>query len=330
VDFTWEAPEGCPDKPRVVAEIERLIRRSINPGVEPRVSVHAVVMHSERGFSVHIASRSEGTPPDSAEGGTRVSEGSESGALDGAKPPASAHERTVDAPTCAEAADAAALIIAMALDPALDPAFVPLDQTPPGRASQPTASQPAAAPSPAANTASEAPPVAAQAPPLRFEARATLLVDAGALPSPAPGLGAAAGLWVGRFRFETTGAYFPAQRRALAEGGGDIGLGVLGLDAWFAPVLRPLEIHAGLGLEAGALWGNGFGVTGARSGSTLWLAARLGFGAAYAITARLGALVAAHAVLPLLRDRFLLGSAELFVPGSVSLRLAAGLFVRFP
>lgn len=305
VSFAWEAPDGCPDRDHVVAEIERLAGRSLGRG-EPAAEVRAVVARGERGFSVHIASRS-------------------GGAL---------HERTVEAATCKEAAGAAALIVAMALDPALaqpvtapdsPPANVSPSNDSPSNDSAP-AKEPVAQPRAVRSDAAEPPRSIA----IRGEGRALFALDAGALPALAPGVAAALGGWLGPFRLDLTGSYFPEQRRKVGGGGGDIGLATAGLGAWFAPLRSPFELSAGLGLEAGAMWGKGFGVAGARNGGAPWLAVLPGIAAAYPFVARLGAAVAARAAIPLLRERFTLGGEELFVPGALSLRLEAGLFARFP
>jgi hypothetical protein len=341
LEFTWEAPEDCPDRARVVAEIERLTGRPVERDAAgdagaSRLSVKAIVTRSARGLSVSITSEAAGAT----------------------------HDRRVEAPTCKEAADATALIVAMALDPGLAPpgsaapgSAAPGSAAPgsaaPGAPEGPSASAGKEAPAERSAAGDSAPPGAADSPPagagrgaaegasapvgpsrgpeLRGEARAMFALDAAALPSAAPGAAIALGLWIGSFRIDATGSAFPEQRKTLGTGGGgDVGLATGGLTAWIAPVRRPLDVLLGAGIEAGAIWGHGFGVDGARSATAPWVAVRAGAGMAYSFTSRLGASLAALVLVPLVRERFLLGSEELFVSPPAALRLEAGLFFRFP
>ncbi|WP_437676370.1 hypothetical protein [Sorangium sp. So ce131] len=105
VDLDWIAPGGCSDRGRVLAEIEQRLGRSVaEGGGAPRLRARAEVSRNERGsWDLHLT--------------TTLGETTRSRELHGE--------------SCAELADAAALIIAFALDPdaaardpaALDPAL---------------------------------------------------------------------------------------------------------------------------------------------------------------------------------------------------------------
>ncbi len=88
LDFWWEAPDGCPERAQVIAEIEKLVGRTVTGekggGAAnedgARLSVRAVVTRAAGGLSVDITSPSNGAVRD----------------------------RGVEAPSCKEVASAAA------------------------------------------------------------------------------------------------------------------------------------------------------------------------------------------------------------------------------
>ena len=331
LDFSWEAPDGCPERAQVIAEIEKLVGRTVTGekggGAAnedgARLSVRAVVTRAAGGLSVDITSPSNGAVRD----------------------------RRVEAPSCKEVASATALIVALALDPGLSSKETAGGATA-GDAPGDATRGDGAPGTPANEPGGEAPGTHDDAPksgdseirgagpedadstapsPLRVEGHAMFVLDAVSLPSAAPGVAAGLGLWVGAFRFDLTGTLFAEQRKTLAAGGGaDIGFATAEIAAWAAPVRGPFEVLTGLGAEGGAIWGRGFGVQGARPGVAPWAALRPEAVIGYSPWDRVGLSLGASLVIPLVRQRFLLGKEELFVPGAASVRLLAGIFLRLP
>ncbi|WP_437596080.1 hypothetical protein [Sorangium sp. So ce590] len=90
VELDWIAPGECADRGRVLAEIEQRLGRSSEANGEPPLKARAVVSRNERGsWDLRLT--------------TALGETTRSRELHGE--------------TCAELADAAALIIALAIDP---------------------------------------------------------------------------------------------------------------------------------------------------------------------------------------------------------------------
>lgn len=258
----------------------------------------------------------------------------------------------MEAPSCREVASATALIVALALDPGLSSKETAGGGATAGNAPEDPARGNGAPGTPANEPGGGAPGTHEDGPksgdseirdtgtqdtdstapsPLRVEGHAMFVLDAVSLPSAAPGAAAGLGLWVGAFRFDLTGTLFAEQRKTLAAGGGaDIGFATAEIAAWAAPVRGPFEVLTGLGAEGGAIWGRGFGVQGARPGVAPWAALRPEAVIGYSLWDRVGLSLGASLVIPLVRQRFLLGKEELFVPGAASVRLLAGIFLRLP
>lgn len=89
-ELTWQVPPGCPSATEVTREIEELVATSAASAAVPIVA-NASVASDRGGFALTLALRdTEGT-----------------------------HFRRIDAPTCDELGHAAALVVALAIDPAL-------------------------------------------------------------------------------------------------------------------------------------------------------------------------------------------------------------------
>jgi hypothetical protein len=306
VELTWSAPDECPGRRRVVAEIERLLGRPLDAPASKRFDAHAEITPEVSGFSLRVTAEGDGA--------TR--------------------ERALRADTCEELADAAALIIAMAVDPAAVAARSHADPEPP--AAPPPATPRAIATPPAAVVASSTRPGSSSRPGAERSVRgvtgAFVTLETSALPAVAPGFGLSLGLLAEPLRVELSGAYFLSQRADLGEtgAGGDIALAIGGAHVCLSLLVRPVDLGPCLGLEAGALLGSGFGVSGARSDLSPWLAPQAGLRVAFAFTSHLGAGLRAGALVPLLRERFLLGDLELYRPPPVTARVELGIEVRWP
>jgi hypothetical protein len=115
LDLSWTAPPACPGRDAVLAEVRRLLGGRSGKG--GRLAVDALVTAADGGYRLRITTRGDG--------GERA--------------------RMLAAPTCGELADAAALIIALGLDPQAVAASG--TAAPPGSARPDPSSAPASAPS---------------------------------------------------------------------------------------------------------------------------------------------------------------------------------------
>ncbi|MCU0682174.1 MAG: hypothetical protein MUF34_07955 [Polyangiaceae bacterium] len=232
VDFSWDAPAYCPSSARVLARAAEGLGDLAGEPL-PRVRARAEVRPAEGDGRWHLALRTEGPRGDG--------------------------ERSLEASSCEELADAAALVLTLLVRTEFERAVRP---TPPARA-EPPASTPA---------------LITPAPHLRGALRLGALLDAGTLPQLAPGLGAAAALLRGPFRAELSGVFFFPQQQS--EGprpgtGGKVGLVAGGLRGCYRP-FRPFaggwEVNGCLGAELGYLRGEGVGLSTVRQGGGVWSA----------------------------------------------------------
>ena len=109
LELAWTAPEECPGRARVLAEIARMARRPVDGELQASVTV---VRGASGGYRAHVTMRA-------------------GSAFD---------ERDVEGATCTEIADASALLIALALAP--ETRRVPSPPKPPAKAHPKNASTP--------------------------------------------------------------------------------------------------------------------------------------------------------------------------------------------
>jgi hypothetical protein len=247
--FDWEAPPTCPSQDALSSEIQRLLGGTIPGGGAP-ITAHARAVANERGFELTLETAVEG-----ARG-----------------------ERTLSAERCEELAAAAALIVALMIDP---DAVARVDPTEPSALVAPQRIGLALG-SPALPAARPLPPPEPEPPqeearePIRPLLGAGALIDIGTLPALTGGVLLEAGFGIapvdGRIRATLL---FPETATAQELPGAtadlwSLAVGVLGC-------LRPIDVFRALGfcadLEAGSVFGRGGGITDPRFGAGFWLAA---------------------------------------------------------
>ncbi len=261
----WEAPDGCPGRDAVHAEVARLVGGRIPPG-EP-IAAEGRTIAAEGAFELTL----------------RTDVAGQHG------------ERTVRADRCDELAAAAALILALMIDPEAvaraEPEPTPLAPSlaralaPPAREVEP----PRAAPAPDARRAAE--PFTEAGPPSpardgRLEALfgAGIQLDVGTLPAVAPALVIEGGFGVplidGRVRL----AFLFPQAGTSAELAG-ASAELMAFTAGVLACLRPIEQARALGLcadvAAGSVFGAARGISEPRFGGGFWLAAGGGLALAW-------------------------------------------------
>lgn len=300
ITLRWEAHEGCPDAEAVRAEVRRLLGEAAR--AQAPLSVDAVVTRDDAGSHLSLT----------LEGGE------------------SAGRRELSAARCDELASATALIVALAVDPeAVDPAALEqlegATQEAPRETTEP-------APIPAATRAPpETATEASAGPAPHLSAAAAFILDAGSLPSIAPGLDAALGFRLARTRLEVGVTYLLPND---AETGGRRPAAELRLLAGKLAVCQTLlgerrSLAACAAAELGSLMGSGGDITERRDGSSLWLAAHLSLTGALPIVDGLALQGGLGVALPLRRPVFTVENlGPVHQPSSIGGRLWLGLRVE--
>lgn len=335
-DVVWVAPPGCPGRAELIAGIERRRGKPLVPGL---IRVDATVTAGPgRRFTAAI-SLATGSRED---------------------------RRTLTADRCAALVDAAALLIAVAIDEQGASAPAPVDapgdvaptpgdaHTDPATRAQagevsgdaaPTSGEVAprsAGPNdaaPAIETPNDAAPAIATPaampprPQLGGFVRAQGGLALGTVPGPAGAASLALGLLWRRVRLEFQ-PLFVAPRTDTREGHE--------LRAWLIAAAvsgclrvgpRALEVPLCGGLEGGVMRGIATGPDGVRGASGGWLAVLVGTGLVWRVHPRVGLWLGVEGTGAVRRPKFLLsgaaGEVELFKPLPVTLRVLLGIELRF-
>jgi hypothetical protein len=300
----------------VLARTEELLGRAPEAAVKAQLDLRALVSeHAAGAWQLDLSSRSD------------------SGEMS---------SRQVKATSCAELADAAALLLALAIDPALN---VPHNGAPTAAfQSEPAATEAASAetsPGEPASAAATAPtpnePASAVAsstqaerpsPPWRPRASAALALWARRLPGTAPGLLARAGFARARGWAVASFGFFPERHASIPRqsGGGDLSLLTTGIEVGFVALDAHLvEVSPVLGTELEWVRGSGTGVTDPADAHLLLLGFAAGGRAALRLTSQ-WALCAEGAFSALVaRPRFVLeGVGQVYRPEPWGLRVGVG------
>jgi hypothetical protein len=234
--------------------------------------------------------------------------------------------REMQAPSCGELADAAALVLAIAVDPDLS------ERLSPGTAAAaPSASEPAtpvppatAAPAPAPEASAPNSPPSNRRPPvtpevfveperkpsavkLGFLGAAGVVADLGSVASFALGPALTFGLRFDAFELDVEGTWLPPRRSLVPENpekGGDISL----LTATLRPcgLLRGRPFEPGLcgALDLGDIWGTGFGTLSQTTRHSFWVAAGGSLFTRYSVSRRFALRLSAGLLFPLQATEF--------------------------
>ncbi|MDC0718865.1 hypothetical protein [Nannocystis bainbridge] len=316
----WRAPAGCPTRDDVLGALAALTRPPDLEGVRVRGVVRRISGRYELRLDIHT--------------------------------PQLTQRRIERADACESLDGAAALIIAIAIDPlefagqlappapAPEPAPEPVPEPapptpvpPPPEVVAPTPTPPAPAPEPEPEPASPAaPPPSPRPPPRRLTAllRVDGAIDAGATPTIAGDIGAAVGLLHRRLRFEVFGHYMPARPLTFEDARvGMVARWALGARGCGRFVRGVLEIPLCLGIEAGQLLAEGAGITvDPRRARPPWLAALLGVGLVWSPHPRVGLGLRTEFVVAPLRAPFAISDQVVFITQPVGVRAGAGVEIR--
>lgn len=290
----WVAPAGCPTEAEVASAVEVWLGEPLSTPRPQELAIQAEVS-GEKPFLVRLRITTE--------------RGTE--------------ERSLEHESCARLAEAAELVIALAIDPErvkqrqVEPglaATVAQAQTvegpptaPAAEAPEPPASPPSA---PAVEThADRAPPLATPtATSLAWQLGLSGFIGGGVLPAVAPGVQADVSLWRGPFGLALSGDYWGA-RSLEVQGEPSAHVNLQLVSAGLAACGRPLESPLGATVCAGGRLGDmrasGEGVDDAQEQHRFWSALTAGIGLRYPSgTARLAARFSAEAGISLTRPRF--------------------------
>ncbi|WP_438018753.1 hypothetical protein WMF18_06595 [Sorangium sp. So ce315] len=299
VDLRWEAPDGCPPADEVRGEIARLLGAS----------------EQHQPIEVEIAV--------ARAGGARLR-------LDLRIRAPSPGERVIRGDDCASMSRAAALIVAMSIDPdavARNAAAQPAAQPAPPSA----VAAPAAAPPP--------PPPAAARPPAAAEGDLegalwlSVHIEQALVPAVGVGLAAGGGIRGGWLRADGAAGVVPSSSSRVAgmAAGAEFQLWFLEVDACARALERPLSVYVcALGRQHWLL-ARGRGVDEAFARTAPIFAAGLGTLVEWRIAGPLRGEGVLHAVVPLRRPRFVVENLEgdVYRPPAAGLSSRLGLALTF-
>ena len=283
IDSSWDAPPECPTAAEFEAEVRRLAGPVPPPALRPEARATVRRAPGDR-WQLTLATKT--------------------GALAG--------ERKLSAASCPELMQAAALVVALMINPAAGASPSPLPPPPPP----------------------PAPPAPLPPPARRFTVGAALSVGLGALPGPAVGVGGRATAGGPHLAALLRGNVWGERRAASpadASAGGTFDL--LDVGAGACARGQPLEA-VWLGLCGGAtlLWsrGAGYGVTNPGQATSLWGAAFFGPEARVLVTRRSGLHLEIETLVPAARPTFrLAGVGTVYEPAAIAWRASAGWEVHF-
>jgi hypothetical protein len=329
IPMTWVGPVTCPSEADVKLQIERLLGQSLESEREPGLAFRATVRERERGgyeLELRVADK------------------------DGE------HVRTLEHEECRKLAEAAALLIALAIDPERvqtekDGAEAP--SSPPPRSAPDAARSDRAARvrQTARTTHSRAQAGRRPWPPATSSARPRRSLDGrvgtyawlgfGSLPHPSPGISAELG-WVydRTVRLSGYAAGWLEQNETIADApeGAQVVIGLLtaGALACWTLAREPWETSACLGAELGDLTGSGDGqgVQKPVTKHARWSAALVQTGVGYRLSRQVLAVVRTAGGLALERPRFGVDRGgydqEVFQPKQGLVRAGIGLELALP
>lgn len=318
VRLDWRAPDGCPGGAEVRAAVDRLLGGAVSGAP---VDVDAEVARGDGGFTLTLT--------------------------------AGESERTLRGSTCRELADAAALIVAMMVDPRAALANGPSPEPEPLPApDEPELSQKALASSLAEPEPGREAPVPLTAPrraggphdsieddapeatPLRWHVAAAAVVEGGSVPGVGVGPALTVGLDVGPARLEAHGRYLPGSRGSVSNhdtASGDVSLLAAGARACLIALEGGVEGGPCAGLEAGSMRAEGHGISSPGEASALWAAATVGGWLTVELAPWLGLRAEVRGAIPVNRPAFVIDGVEGEVhrPAPVAGHASIGAEVRF-
>lgn len=298
LSLEWSAPSECPTSEQVRADLRSLLVHSRDVSSEP-IAVAAIIHRSDRhGYELALISNG--------------------------------NARKIQSDSCVQLAQAAALMMALMLDPGLE-----LEQKPLATASEPAPAEPSprAEPALAAKVrVTSAPPVAPSREPSAADLVGLLEVaarlDVGAWPSWLYGAALGAGLGIGNWRFSSRVGLGSLVRLSAGQGARLEFVPVtIGVESGYRVRFGAWGLEPRLGVELGVSRSRTFELSTERQtalsvATTVMVRINRQFGARAQVWLGVGSAV------PVLRPRWILGGAEVYEMG-IALRTEAGVQVSF-
>ena len=306
-ELRWEAPADCPQQDAMLDKVKALLAGS-PPAGEP-VQATGTIRRAESGmFQLSLDTRQ----------GER------------------SFHRSIEAASCTEAADAGALIVALAVDPELPSRDVQVRASDGATTTPeplPTRPEPLKPPPSSAAPAAPARPAASKPRAVRGSVSDMLIGDVGTLPPPAWGGEFGLGLGLSPLRFELLFTVLPERRRIIRrdpDRGGDFELLAGGLRGCYLLGAR-LLVGGCLGLELGRTQGVGVGTDRIAEREETWFAGRAGAVAMYPHGGLAAVRASLEGLIPVTRPEFELDNVgSVHQAGFVIGRLGLGLEMSFP
>ncbi len=245
-----------------------------------------------------------------------------------------AGERTFEGADCASVVEGAALVIAMstrmnAREESPQSPAAPATPAPATPLAAPVSAQPvpatAASAAPAAKTLDRAPPI-------RLHAGVLGSVERGTLPATGFGFGLVVGARLAGLRLELEGNLYPgATTEVRPRVGGDFALGTALVRGCVDVARTSFELAPCVGFELDRLSASSFGASTSSGGQTaLLFGPQLGALLAFAVTPWLAIRASVEAMVPLARQRFVIGNVgPVHRPAALAVRGHVGPEVRF-
>lgn len=302
----WQAPAGCPDQRAVEQRVTTLLGRTPDE-------------HELRAVGVVHAGPPWRLELETTIGGRR-------------------QQRTLEADDCRAVAEAAALVLAVSVDPmgTAIASAVPLERE--DDPVVPEASPVEVSRAAAASTVRGSPPAATRA---RARPQLSLRVGAGGESGAIPGGtgGGRLGLVLAAERgfLALEGSYWLDRLAALRpeppRRGATVGLGTAAIHGGVRLGGPRVAVPLSIGLEAGGLRTRAVGLAGGRDLALPWVAGVVGAGLLWSLTQRLALWGAVEGVLPLARPRVRVGRSGgddlvLHEPAAVGVRALAGISIK--
>jgi hypothetical protein len=293
--FSWQAPTGCPSRGQVSGEIARLLGGEIRVPQGGDITARAAVEHGLT-WSLAMDTELAGRPG----------------------------RRSLEAASCQDLANAAALIIALMIDPDA----VAAHATPP---------QPVAAPPPVTPPEPDPGPAPKSRPrAVEFLVGIHAAGSYGTLPSIDIGVGGGIGLAGRRWRAELRGSYGlrrdqKAWAAAPAGAYGQFNFWAVAFAGCFNIGRESLAFGPCADAEVGVTSAKGFGVSQSLPADTLWSALGAGGYAAISLGRHLGLPLHLDVLAPLRRSEFVFKNEpkRVFQAPAVGVRMSAGIELRF-
>ncbi len=307
--LTWNAPAGCPDRDAIRWRVEEALGTTLEKAADLNFTAKAE-RHSENQWLVRLAVQNEANS-------------------------GNAQQRTLEAKTCDELAQAVSVAIALALgadntEPVAATPGAPADST---KGKAPESRSPVTS-SPRAVTPENSQPVSAgPSHPLWYGVAVGPSLDRGSLPSWALGIDGAITLGTGAISGRLGGLAFPSVRSGSSdEAGGKFSLFAAALAFCGNAPRRPLTVTLCGGAELGRLSGEGVNVNLARSRTGTWVAPRIDLELLTPLGSESVRLFGRGTLAtPLIRKEFVFADgAVVHQPNAVIGRLSAGLELLWP